>query len=136
MIIVGDSVNKKLQIVKTEVIFMSDQQTILMLARVLKSSDQAIMVNQLLTWQYEEARINDPEDFHDGRWWVYMPIREWQEQLSWISEHTIRRNLKELKELGLIRIGNFNPNRYDRTRWYAVDEQALEKRIQKCTANK
>lgn len=108
---------------------MTNQQTILTLARVLKNSDQAIMVNQLLTWQYEEARINDPEDFHDGRWWVYMPIREWQEQLSWISEHTIRRNLKELKELGLIRIGDFNRYRYDRTRWYTVSEGTLKKMI-------
>ena len=32
-----------------------NEQTILTLARVLKNSDQAIMVNQLLTWQYEEA---------------------------------------------------------------------------------
>lgn len=115
---------------------MTDQQTILTLARALKNSDQAIMVDQLLNWQQEKARINDPEAFHEGTWWVYMPIRAWQEQLSWISERTIQRYLKELNELGLIRIGNFNPNRYDRTRWYTVDEQALEKRIQKCIANK
>lgn len=115
---------------------MTDEQTILTLARVLKSSDQAIMVDLLLNWQQEKARINDPEAFHEGTWWVYMPIRAWQEQLSWISERTIQRYLKELNELGLIRIGDFNRYRYDRTRWYAVDEQALEKRIQKCTANK
>lgn len=108
---------------------MTDEQTILTLARVLKSSDQAIMVDQLLNWQQEKARINDPEAFHDDAWWVYMPIRAWQEQLSWISEHTIRRNLKELKELGLIRIGDFNQYRYDRTRWYTVSEETLKKMI-------
>lgn len=104
---------------------MTDQQTILTLARVLKNSDQAIMVDQLLNWQQEKVRINDPEAFREGSWWVYMPIREWQEQLSWISEHTIRRNLKELNELGLIRIGDFNRHRYDRTRWYTVDKEKL-----------
>lgn len=104
---------------------MTNEQTILTLARVFKSSDQAIMVDQLLNWQQEEARINDPEAFREGSWWVYMPIREWQEQLSWISEHTIRRNLKELNELGLIRIGDFNRHRYDRTRWYTVDKEKL-----------
>lgn len=104
---------------------MTDEQTILTLARVLKNSDQAIMVDLLLNWQQEEARINDPEAFREGSWWVYMPIREWQEQLSWISEHTIRRNLKELNELGLIRIGDFNRHRYDRTRWYTVDKEKL-----------
>lgn len=104
---------------------MTDQQTILTLARALKNSDQAIMVDQLLNWQQEEARINDPEAFREGSWWVYMPIREWQEQLSWISEHTIRWNLKELNELGLIRIGDFNRHRYDRTRWYTVDKEKL-----------
>lgn len=107
---------------------MTNQQTILTLARALKSSDQAIMVDQLLNWQ-KKARINDPEAFHEGTWWVYMPIRAWQEQLSWISEHTIRRNLKELKELGLVRIGDFNRHRYDRTRWYAVNEEKLKKMI-------
>lgn len=108
---------------------MTDQQTIMTLARVLKNSDQAIMVDQLLNWQQEKARINDPEAFHEGTWWVYMPIRAWQEQLSWISEHTIRRNLKELKELGLIRIGDFNRYHYDWTRWYTVSEGTLKKMI-------
>lgn len=104
---------------------MTDQQTILTLARALKNSNQAIMVDQLLNWQQEEARINDPEAFREGSWWVYMPIREWQEQLSWISERTIQRYLKELNEPGLIRIGDFNRYRYDRTRWYAVNEEKL-----------
>lgn len=108
---------------------MTDEQTILTLARVLKNSDQAIMVDQLLNWQQEKARINDPEAFHEGAWWVYMPIRAWQEQLSRISERTIQRNLKELNELGLIRIGDFNQYRYDRTRWYAVNEERLKKMI-------
>lgn len=108
---------------------MTDEQTILTLARVLKNSDQAIMVDQLLNWQQEKARINDPEAFHEGAWWVYMPIRAWQEQLSRISERTIQRNLKELNELGLIRIGDFNQYRYDRTRWYAVNEEKLKKMI-------
>lgn len=107
---------------------MTDQQTIQTLARVLKSSDQAIMVDQLLNWQ-EEARINDPGAFREGSWWIYMPIREWQEQLSWISERTIQRHLKELNELGLIRIGDFNRHRYDRTRWYTVSEKMLKKMI-------
>lgn len=104
---------------------MTDEQTILTLAQALKNSDQAIMVDLLLNWQQEKARINDPEAFREGSWWVYMPIREWQEQLSWISEHTIRRNLKELNELGLIRIGDFNRHRYDRTRWHTVDKEKL-----------
>lgn len=34
---------------------MTDQQTILTLARALKNSDQAIMVDQLLNWQQEKA---------------------------------------------------------------------------------
>lgn len=109
---------------------MTNQQTILTLARVLKNSDQAIMVNQLLTWQYEEVRINDPEDFHDGRWWVYMPIREWQEQLSWISEHTIRRYFRDLTEQGIVIVGNFNEDRFDQTNWYSLDYQALNQLIQ------
>lgn len=108
---------------------MTNQQTILTLARVLKNSDQAIMVDQLLNWQQEKARINDPEAFHEGTWRIYMPIRAWQEQLSWISERTIQRNLKELNELGLIRIGDFNQYRYDRTRWYTVSEETLKKMI-------
>ncbi len=32
---------------------MTDEQTILTLARVLKSSDQAIIVDQLLNWQQD-----------------------------------------------------------------------------------
>lgn len=109
---------------------MTDQQTILTLARVLKNSDQAIMVDQLLNWQQEKARINDPEAFHEGAWWVYMPIRAWQEQLSWISERTIQRYFRDLTEQGIVIVGNFNEDCFDQTNWYSLDYQALNQLIQ------
>lgn len=108
---------------------MTNEQTILTLARVLKSSDQAIIVDQLLNWQ-KKARINDPEAFHEGTWWVYMPIRAWQGQLSWISERTIQRYFRDLTEQGIVIVGNFNEDRFDQTNWYSLDYQALNQLIQ------
>lgn len=111
-------------------VFVTNEQTILTLARVLKSSDQAIIVDQLLNWQQKKARINDPEAFHEGTWWVYMPIRAWQGQLSWISERTIQRYFRDLTEQGIVIVGNFNEDRFDQTNWYSLDYQALNQLIQ------
>jgi hypothetical protein len=57
-----------------------------------------------------------------------MDQREFRDrQLSFLSESTIRRAIKKLQEMGLVVIENHNKMKYDRTKWYRVDHEALEK---------
>ena len=139
MITVGDSVNKNLQIVRNEVIVMNetyqsqsslliDEPPMLMLpslAKVLKSADKAIIVQQIHYWLQIKRKAKDTRSFKEGRWWVYNSFREWHKQFIWISERTIQRHFKDLVAQGIIIVGNFNNQNYDRTNWYTLSYERL-----------
>lgn len=56
---------------------------------------------------------------HEGYFWTYNSQKAYRELFPYLSEKTIRRSLEKLEEKGYIKIGCFNSNGRDRTRWYA-----------------
>jgi hypothetical protein len=58
---------------------------------------------------------------------VFITLHEWQRQVPFLSLNTIRRALKRLQGIGLIIVENHNKRKYDRTNWYRVNYEALEK---------
>lgn len=95
------------------------------LAKVLKSADKAIIVQQIHYWLQIKRKAKDARSFKEGRWWVYNSFREWHKQFIWISERTIQRHFKDLVAQGIIIVGNFNNQNYDRTNWYTLSYERL-----------
>lgn len=95
------------------------------LAKVLKSADKAIIVQQIHYWLQIKRKAKDTRSFKEGRWWVYNSFREWHKQFIWISERTIQRHFKDLVAQGIIIVGNFNNQNYDRTNWYTLSYERL-----------
>ena len=95
------------------------------LAKVLKSADKAIIVQQIHYWLQIKRKAKDTRSFKEGRWWVYNSFREWHKQFIWISERTIQRHFKDLVAQGIIIVGNFNNQNYDRTNWYTISYERL-----------
>lgn len=62
---------------------------------------------------------------HEGFTWVYNTYEQWVDHLHVYSDKTIRNKLKELEDLKVIITGNFNKTKYDRTKWYRIDYEAL-----------
>lgn len=92
------------------------------LAEALGSVDKAIILQQLNYW------VKKSKNYHDGRPWVYNSVEAWAKQFPWIkSKTTIKKHFKDLKKLGLVLTGNFNQYSFDRTTWYTIDYEALEK---------
>lgn len=92
------------------------------LAESLGSVDKAIILQQLNYW------VKKSKNYHDGRSWVYNSMESWAKQFPWIkSKTTIKKHFKDLKKLGLVLTGNFNQYSFDRTTWYTIDYEALEK---------
>lgn len=92
------------------------------LAESLGSVDKAIILQQLNYW------VKKSKNYHDGRPWVYNSMDSWAKQFPWIkSKTTIKKHFKDLKKLGLVLTGNFNQYSFDRTTWYTIDYEALEK---------
>lgn len=95
------------------------------LAKVLKSADKAIIVQQIHYWLQIKRKAKDTRSFKEGRWWFYNSFREWHKQFIWISERTIQRHFKDLVAQGIIIVGNFNNQNYDRTNWYTLSYERL-----------
>lgn len=83
--------------------------------------NEAIFINLLKYW-IQHNRANK-KNFFDGRTWSYNTNEAWAESIPLFSPTQIKRILKSLEDQSVIKIGCFNENPFDRTRWYAfVDE--------------
>lgn len=81
--------------------------------------DEAIIVSQIKYW------MDRTEHVYDERKWVYNTIESWSEQFSFWSKDKVFRLLKKLEKDGILITGNYNKNKYDRTKWYSIDEKLL-----------
>lgn len=96
------------------------------LSRILGPS-KAIAIQQIHYWCERSKDFANPLDhFIDGKWWVYNTYEEWTKQFCIGSERTVRRVLKELENKELILIGNHHRDKYNRTKWYAINHEKLD----------
>jgi hypothetical protein len=65
---------------------------------------------------------------HDGDIWTYQTLDELRmNYFPWWSNATIHRILDSLKQQGLIKIGNYNKLGIDRTHWFALDVEGINR---------
>lgn len=105
-----------------------DEQPLLFLpslAKALKNSDKALMLQQINYW------LNNPQSgkVSNGRKWIRNTVAEWHQQFPWIAEKTVQRYLKELEEKGILLTCNLNKLKFDRTKWYTIDFNELDKLV-------
>lgn len=67
--------------------------------------------------------------FHDGRYWTYNSAKAFTELFPFWSSHQISRILNKLEDVGILIPGNYNSTPFDRTKWYAIDYDILEKSL-------
>jgi hypothetical protein len=63
--------------------------------------------------------VNGALTFHNTR-------QEWQNIYPYITESRIRRALANLESRGLIKSGNYNKVKYDRTKWYSLTDKGMQ----------
>ena len=93
------------------------------LAELLGDLDEAVILQQIHYWL--EKRLN----IKDGYSWVYNSMVEWNKQFPWLSLKTLKRKFKSLEDKGLLITGNYNKAKFDRTKWYRIDYDALDEMI-------
>lgn len=93
------------------------------LAILLKSSDKALILQQLHYWLQRSNNIKD------GYRWVYNSYKNWSKQFPWISSRTIKTDITWLEKQGYIISSNYNKAKFDRTKWYRIDYDALDKNV-------
>ena len=66
------------------------------LAVALKSSDKAIILQQIHYWLLRSS------NFIDGHKWVYNSVHDWNKQFPWLTEKALQRYLRSLEDMGLL----------------------------------
>lgn len=76
----------------------------------------------------QRQKQKDESCYIDGTWWVPLSLNDIEYCLWGLIKRTaIYDNTKKLKELGVLNIENLNKVKYDRTKWYSINEEELEK---------
>lgn len=65
----------------------------------------------------------------DGDWWTYQSVRDIKDTFPFWGLATINRTIESLEKKNLIKIGNFNQARYDRTRWFAINGDEINRTL-------
>ena len=76
-----------------------------------------------------ELNAKNNRNLRNGYYWVYVTLDDLQSQMPFFSKSTIQRALKNLKKAGVLIVSNYNEKKYDKTVWYRIDYEKLEKTL-------
>jgi hypothetical protein len=93
---------------------------------VLLGVHEAIFLQQLHYW------LEKSKHEKEGFTWVYNTYEEWQVQFPFWSTRTIRRTVKSLEEQKIVITASFNKMKIDKTKWYRIDYDRLDKMDSPC----
>lgn len=79
----------------------------------------AILFNNICFW-INKNRANG-KNFFDGDYWTYNSKRAFAELFPYMSERQVGSALQKLVEARMIKTGNYNEDKRDKTTWYALD---------------
>lgn len=74
-------------------------------------------------WHWIRKNEANGVNFYDGDTWTYNSTKAFSALFPYLSAKQIETALKKLREEGIIKTGNYNAVKYDRTLWYAVTEK-------------
>lgn len=83
--------------------------------------NEAIFLNHMVFWH--KRNMENKKSYFEGHYWTYNSIAAFLEVYPYLSERKLRTVIKKLEERGLIKVGNFNKKKFDRTRWYCLTKE-------------
>ena len=101
------------------------------LAKMLKKNggDRAATVLQQVHYWVENNKKNKKyEAYVDGYWWTYQSIQEWYENdFNHWTYSLVKSSFKRLREVGLLIALQLSKDKTDKTNWYRINYEKLEK---------
>jgi len=85
--------------------------------------DEAILIENFRFWLAKNKA--NGRHFYDGHFWTYNSSKAMAELFPYWSPKQIERIVSKLKVAGVLKVGHYSQNAYDRTNWYTVLEDAL-----------
>ncbi len=87
--------------------------------------NEAIILQQIRYWLTIKEQTRTEMGFYDDKYWVWNSVEEWKKQFPFFSESTIKRTLKNLKDLDLIFVKKFNKHKWDHTNFYTINQKKV-----------
>lgn len=119
-------------------LFIDKSKTLIVntdLALVLGDLNEAIVLNQLNYWLGINRKAG--KNFIDGRYWVYNSYSDWKaNDFPYWSEKTIQRAFTRLESKGIVISANYNKLAIDKTKWYTINAEKLQKLVDKFNSDK
>lgn len=84
--------------------------------------NESIMLQQMHYWLLKSTHEFNQE------YWFYKTLEEWQLEFPFWSTMTIRRILGNLEKKKLVKVGNFNKKKFDKTKWYTINYERVNRR--------
>lgn len=103
--------------------------------QVLPSLAKAIGLNEAIVLQQIHYWLQKSSKVRDGDKWIYNTMESWQKQFPFWSIATVKRVFRSLEKSGLLIVANYNRASFDRTKWYRIDYQKLERVSQRVDQN-
>lgn len=83
--------------------------------------EAAIIIQNIQYW-LTQKKANE-ESYHDGHHWIYNSLSAWRKLFPYMTERSIRTALETLQKEGVLIVGCYNKNTFDRTRWFAFADE-------------
>ncbi|MGV0167153.1 DnaD domain-containing protein [Furfurilactobacillus sp. WILCCON 0119] len=89
---------------------------------------EALLLQQMHYWVERSTNVKD------GRKWIYNTYEDWHKQFTFYSVATIRRTITHLEKMEILVTANYNKAGFDKTKWYSIDYEKLEKSVSRRSA--
>lgn len=86
-------------------------------------TDCAVFIAPMQYWIAKNAA--NERHFYEGRYWTYNSLSALERLFPFWSRRQIERIIRDLKKAGVLLVGHYSKNAYDRTTFYAIDESRL-----------
>ncbi len=104
--------------------------------QVLPKLAKEIGLNEAIVLQQIHYWLNKRTHLKDGKYWTYGSIVTWQrDQFFFWSVVTVKRIFASLEKQNLLIVGNYNKAGFDKTKWYSVNYEELERVTQRLGQN-
>ncbi len=80
--------------------------------------ESAILLTNIRFWLTKNKA--NQSHIHDGYYWTYNSAAAFVELFPYMPRRSISMYLKKLCDLGVLKSGNYNEIKYDRTTWYTI----------------
>lgn len=84
---------------------------------------EAILIENIAHWI--KKNYANKKHIHEGKVWSYNSVEAFKDQFPYMSAKQIRYALNKLEDAEVIKSGNYNKAKYDRTKWYTIIDKSI-----------